>query len=190
MPVSGEFIVVARIARPQGRHGEVLAEILTDFPDKFSERAQLWLGREHDESRQPYRLLDHWCHKGRVVLKYAGVDSISDAQLLTGSLVQIPFEKRAELSTGAVYVSDLVGSVLVDVLGGRQSKVGMVEDVRQGVGAAPLLVVRSHDQEYEIPFAEEYLVRFDAAMKVLEMKLPSGLLEVNAPLSDEKKDEK
>jgi len=190
LPVSGEFIVVARIVRPQGRHGEVLAEILTDFPDKFSERSQLWLSREDDERRQSYRLLDHWFHKGRVVLKFAGVDSISDAKLLTGSLVQIPFEKRAELSTGSVYVSDLVGSVLVDVFGGRQIEIGEVEDVRPGVGAAPLLVVRSHHQEYEIPFAEEYLVRFDAAKKVLEMKLPSGLLEVNAPLSDEEKDEK
>jgi len=190
LPVSGEFIVVARIVRPQGRHGEVLAEILTDFPDKFSERSQLWLSREDGERRQPYRLLGHWFHKGRVVLKFAGVESISGAELLTGSLVQIPFEKRAELSTGAVYVSDLVGSVVVDVHAGRGSEVGKVEDVRQGVGSAPLLVVRSQNQEYEIPFAEEYLVRFDAAKKVLEMTLPSGLLEVNAPLSDEEKDQK
>jgi 16S rRNA processing protein RimM len=191
LPPSGEFIVVARIIRPQGRQGEVLAEILTDFPEKFSERSQLWLGRENDGQRSEYLLANHWFHKGRVVLKFAGVESISDAELLTGSLVQVPFERRAELSAGAVYVSDLVGSILVDVLEGRHSEIGLIDDVRQGVGAAPLLVVRRRGAEYEIPFAEEYVVRFDAARKVLEMRLPTGLLEVNSPLSDrEEKDRK
>ena len=36
-----EFIVIASIVRPQGRHGEVLADLLTDFPEKFAERKQL-----------------------------------------------------------------------------------------------------------------------------------------------------
>jgi len=190
VPSSGEFIVVAHVLRPQGRHGEVLAEILTDFPEKFSERRQLWLGLEKNSQRREYHLANHWFHKGRVVLKFAGVDSISDAELLTGSLVQIPVEMRAELSPGAVYVGDLVGSQLVDVLGARHPEIGQIEDVRQGVGAAPLLVVRRGGDEYEIPFAQEYVVRFDATRKILEMKLPPGLLDVNAPLSEEEKHHK
>lgn len=185
--MSGEFIVVARIVRPQGRHGEVLADILTDFPEKFAERTRLWLSRENDSQRREYRLVGHWFHKGRVVLQFAGVDSISKAELLTASLVQVPREARAELDSGAVYVGDLVGSLLVDVSGDRRIEVGRIEDVRQGIGAAPLLAVRRQRNEYEIPFAEEYVVRIDVARKILEMKLPAGLLDVNAPLSDEEK---
>jgi 16S rRNA processing protein RimM len=37
------WVWLARIRRPQGRKGEVFAEILTDFPEKFAERKQLWL---------------------------------------------------------------------------------------------------------------------------------------------------
>lgn len=183
---SGEFIVVARIVRPQGRHGEVLAEILTDFPEKFAERKQLWLSAENDSQRREYQLVSHWFHKGRVVLQFAGVDSISDAELLNGSLVQVPREQRAELADGAVYVGDLVGSMLVDVSGNQHNEIGRIEDVRQGVGAAPLLVVRQQGVEHEIPFAEEYVVRLDVAGKAIEMTLPGGLLEVNAPSSQEK----
>ena len=96
MPSCQEFVVVARILRPQGRHGEVLAEILTDFPEKFAERSKLWLGQEKDAQPREYSLTNHWFHKGRVVLKFEGIESISDAEALTGSLVQIPREERAD----------------------------------------------------------------------------------------------
>jgi len=186
LPPSGEFIVIAQIVRPQGRRGEVLAEILTDFPEKFAERSQLWLGRENDAERREYTVVSHWFHKGKVVLKFDGVESISDAEVLKGFLIHVPREKRAELAGGAIYVGDLVGSLLLDV-SGDPHEIGKIEDVRRGVGAAPLLVVHEHGQEYEIPFAEEYLVRFDAVRKILEMKLPAGLLEVNAPLKEEER---
>ena len=41
---------LARIRRPQGRKGEVFAELLTDFPEKFAERRQLWLLPENVSS--------------------------------------------------------------------------------------------------------------------------------------------
>jgi len=77
--------------------------------------------------------------------------------------------------------------MLVDRSGTRHAEIGRIEDVRQGVGAAPLLVVLQNGKEHEIPFAEEYVVRFDTAKKILEMRLPDGLLEVNASLSSEEK---
>jgi 16S rRNA processing protein RimM len=63
-----------------------------------------------------------------------------------------------------------------------------------GAGEAPLLVVESKGQAaklpYEIPFAEEYLEKLDLVHKQLQMKLPEGLLEVNAPLAKEEKQRK
>jgi len=170
--------------RPQGRRGEVLADILTDFPEKFGERRQLWVSG-NSRPRRELQLESAWTHKGRVVLKFAGIDSINDAEKLTGMLVEIPHSERAVLESGSFYVSDLVGSELVDVSAGR-NKVGIIEDVEQGL-AAPLLIVREKDRKYEIPFAAEYVVHFDPAQRMLEMKLPPGLLEINAPLSPEEK---
>ena len=182
-----EFVVIARILRPQGRRGEVLAEILTDFPEKFSERRQLWLSVENASNRREYVLEDHWLHKGHIVLKFSGVDSINDAETLARMLVQIPRDARSELEPGAVYVSDLIGTSLIDLASGQRQVLGTIEDVQQGIGTAPLLLVRDGKKEFEIPFAEVYIVRFDAAGKLLEMNLPEGLLEVNAPLSEKEK---
>ena len=185
-----EFVVVARIVRPQGRLGEVTAEILTDFPEKFVERRQLWLSAEDSSDLHEYTLEDHWFHKRRIVLKFAGIDSISDAETLSGKLVHIPAHSRAVLEKDSFYVSDLIGSKLVDFSATVPRMVGVIEDVQQNVGAAPILLARDKDQEYEVPFAQEYIVRFDVPNKVLEMKLPQGLLDVNAPLSGKDKRER
>jgi len=179
-----EFITLARVAKTQGRHGEVAVELHSDVPDrlrpgmKFSALAE-------DGRRRELKIDDAWPHKEFVVLKFAGIDSISDAEPLVRSELQVPRSERAQLEPGAAYVSDLVGCALFH--GGRE--IGVVSDVRFGAGEAPLLVVVAGKSELEIPFAQEFLVRVDFESKRIEMNLPEGLLDVNAPLTQEEKRE-
>jgi len=182
--VSEGFITVARVVRAQGRRGEVIAELHTDFPERFAERTRL-SALAPDGSRRELRLEGFWPHKGRVVLKFAGVESISDAEALAGVELQIPAAERAPLPEGAAYVSDLVGASVYDA--GRL--VGTIGDVQSGAGEARLLVVKAGARELLIPFAAEYVKSFDAAGKRLEMALPPGMLELDAPLSEEEKRE-
>lgn len=178
---AGEFVAIARITKTQGRHGEVAALLLTDFPERFATRKRLFLVDENDRRRE-VELEEHWLHKGGVVLKFAGVDSISQAEDLIGCEVQIPRAERVELEDDSVYVSDLVGCHVTDH--GRE--IGRIEDVQFGAGEAPLLVIKG-DKEYLVPFAAAYIEKLDAAGKRLQMKLPEGMLELDAPLSQEDK---
>lgn len=173
---------LARIRRPQGRKGEVLAEILTDFPEKFSERRRLWLIRQ-DQTAVPRQveLVNHWPHKGSLVLHFAGVDSISAAEELTGLIVAVPRSERVPLGEDEVYISDLVGCALVDVAGGAAVYVGEIQDVDQSAGPVALLVVRGTDGEILVPFAKDYLRRIDVPAKRVEMMLPEGLIDLNQP---------
>jgi 16S rRNA processing protein RimM len=185
---SQEFITIARVAKTQGRHGEVAAELHTDFPEKFAERKKLFAlapeGKRPDGERRELRLEEFWPHKNYVVLKFAGVDSITDAEALVGCEIQVPKEQRAELDAGA-YVSDLVGCEVFD----RERPVGEVKDVQFGAGEAPLLVVMQGSKEILIPFAQEFIAGIDIEGKRVEMKLPAGMLELDAPLSEEEKSE-
>jgi 16S rRNA processing protein RimM len=137
-------------------------------------------------SRRELQLEEHWFHKGGVVLKFAGVESISDAEQLAGMELQVPREQRVELEAGAAYVSDLVGcKVLVQAADGLVA-IGTVTDVQFGAGEAPLLVVKG-EQEYLVPYAEAFLKRTDFERRQIEMELPEGLLEAQSPLSSEEK---
>jgi 16S rRNA processing protein RimM len=190
MTAAEQWVWLARIRRPQGRKGEVLAEILTDFPEKFAERKQLWLlsdtavaasAAAKKAAPREVTLVDHWLHKGSVVLHFAGVDSITAAETLAGLVVAIPLAERAPLSDDEVYIADLVGCTLVDVAGAVPVVVGEIEDVDRTAGPVALLVVRGATGEVLVPFAKSYLRSLDIAGKRLEMALPEGLTDLNPP---------
>ena len=179
-----EFITIARVAKTQGRHGEVAADLYTDFPEKFAERTHL-SALAKDGSRKDLEVADHWPHKGWMVFKFAGVDDMDAAERLIGTELQIPSTGRAELNPGAAYVSDLIGCIVFD--GGKQ--VGQVKNVEFTSGSAPILLVQDGTREHMVPFVESFVKRMDIAAKKIEMQLPEGLLELDAPLSADEKNQ-
>ena len=185
------WVHVARLIRPQGRRGEVLAEILSDFPGRFAKMRNAFLWRGNNCSVTPIVLENSWLHKGKIVLKFAQVDSISAAEALRGADLVIAAGDRMPLQSDEVYISDLIGAELVDVAAdgsGSPRILGTIREVIQQQQTADLLIVGSPDGvEYEIPFAKAYVVKIDVAARRLEMSLPPGLLEVNAPLSVEER---
>jgi 16S rRNA processing protein RimM len=184
VPESTEFITLARVVKTQGRHGEVAAEVHSDVPDRFAEGMKLFALSKSGDSRREVEIESLWPHKGLLVLKFVGVDSMSDAETLIGSELQVPRTERAELEPGWNYVSDLVGCAVYD----HGNEIGRIEDVQLGAGEAPLLiVVGAGGKKYDVPFAEAYLESVDLRRKQVRMRLPEGMLEINAPLTAEEK---
>ena len=182
---AGEFVTIALVTKTQGRNGEVAAALLTDFPERFSERRRVFAVNE--ASKRPRRELElesHWFHKGGVVLKFMGFDSISQAESLIGCEIQIPMAERAALPDDSVFVSDLIGCTVTD--SGRE--IGRIKDVSFSAGEAPLLLVEG-EKEYLIPFAAAYIETIATSEKRLEMKLPEGMLQLDAPLTQEEKEQ-
>ncbi len=141
-----------------------------------------------DGQRREVTVEDLWPHKSFLVLKFQGIGTISDAEPLVGAELQLPRSERAQLEPGWTYLSDLIGCTVFD----GQREIGEIEAVQFGAGEAPLLVVRSKEQPdarlpYEIPFAEAYLEKLDLEHRQVRMKLPEGMLDVNAPLAKEEK---
>ncbi len=181
----GEFITLARVVKTQGRHGEVAAEVHSDVPNRFTQGMKLLArGKEENASRE-LEVEDFWPHKGLLVLKFQGVESISDAEGLIGSELQVPSADRAQLQPGWTYVSELIGCAVFDH--GRE--VGRIDDVQFGAGEAPLLIVSNAGKKFDVPFAEAYLESVDISRRQVRMNLPEGLLEINAPMTVEEKQE-
>jgi len=178
---SPPYVTVARILRPQGRRGEVAAEIFTDFPERFAKLGSLYLW----DGRSAPRAVDlrgFWISQsrgGQAILHFEGSHSISDAEKLVGLEVQIPFSQRMPLPGGSYYVTDLIGC---EVREGEGRAIGRVRDVQstgeQAVGT-PLLVIDAPEGELLIPLAQEICVRVDLEARSIEVNLPEGLRDLN-----------
>ncbi len=187
------WTVLAHLLRPQGRKGELLAELLTDFPERFEGGKRVFLAPPDfagaEAEARSIEVLSHWLptgkNEGRIVLQFAGVDTISAAELLAGQDVIVPFEERLPLDEESTYIGDLIGCSVYD----GSAVVGVVDDVqfpttadgsRRLAEAAPLLSVLSQDgDEILIPFAKAFLTKVDVEGKRIDMALPPGLVEIN-----------
>ena len=171
------FLAIARILRPRGRKGEVLAEILTDLPERFESLEKVLL---EDPGRPPRDevLEDAWFHKDRVVLKFAGVDSIEGAERLRGLHILIPAKERQQLPAGTYYLWELVGCKVFATSGREPMEIGTVEEV-QPAGGAPVLRVEGARGEVLIPLAHEICTKIDVASKEIYIDPPADLLELN-----------
>jgi 16S rRNA processing protein RimM len=206
MQTAAQWIVLAHILRPQGRKGEVLADLFTDFPERFAQHPRVWLAppgfaespeaarRSGVAALQQLEVSAHWLpvgrNAGRIVLHFAGVNSIEQAEQLGGKEVLVPLAERLPLEPGATYISDLIGCTVYD----RDQALGIVESVqfptspdgaRRLEEAAPLLAVTSpQGDEVLIPFANEFILAIDLAAKSIRMALPEGLAEINTAVKE------
>ena len=173
----GQFLAIARILRPQGRKGEVAAEVLTDFPARFQQLPSVFL-EVSGQAPQPVNLEGAWPHKGRIILKFSGIDSIASAARLRGGQVLIPWEQRTPLPPHHYYQCELHGCRVIWESQGRE--IGTVVEV-EATGGVDLLHVRRPDGKSEvlIPLAQEICTRIDPASRTIAIDPPGDLLDLN-----------
>jgi 16S rRNA processing protein RimM len=174
---TGQFLAIARILRPQGRKGEVAAEILTDFPARFQQIRSAFL-EVPGQVPKPINLERSWPHKGQIILKFSGIDSIESASLLRGLQVLIPWEQRAPLPPHHYYLCELHGCRVIWERQGRE--IGTVVEV-EPTGGVDVLHVRHPDGKGEvlIPLAQEICTRIDLAARTIVIDPPEDLLDLN-----------
>ena len=170
---SEQLISIARIARPQGVRGEVIADILTDFPDRFAELTEVALLRD-GRVLGIFELEQHRFHKGRVLLKFAGYDDADSAEELRGASVVIDREELIELEEDEYYLFDLEGCEVVTIDGQSLGTVVRVNDY----GAAPVLMVKNQTREFLIPLTRDICPDVDIDHKKIVVNPPQGLLDL------------
>jgi len=186
------WVALAHLIRPQGRKGELLAELLTDFPEQFKEREEMYLAAPGFEGtlvgEASVMVTSYWLpqgkNQGRVVLEFSHVHSIEEAERLIGFDVVVPERQRHALTDGSMYIDGLIGCTVYD----GEVAVGPVRDVqhmttpdgrRRLTETAPLLTVDLEPGEALIPLAEKYLIHVDISGKRILMNLPEGLTDIN-----------
>lgn len=168
-----EWVAVAHLLKTRGNRGELLAELLTSRWERLQELRRVTL-RWESGREQAVELADVWQYRGLVVLKFAGIDSITDAEALEGADVCISRAERTELPEGEYYFSDLVGCRVIER--GSQRELGEVTGWVEYGGQA-LLEVRTRDGEALVPFVRDICVEISPLERRIVVEAPEGLLE-------------
>lgn len=191
------WVQVARILRPRGNKGEVLAELFTDFPARLSSRLQIFLRNAQSEP-QAIGLQNFWVdrnHPEHGIFHFEGCASIDAAEKLRGFDVLIPLADRVKLPAGKYFVSDLMGCSVFEnpateakltspacAMEEVPRLVGTVRDVffpGEGTAGTPLLQVQTSRGELLVPLAEDICRRIDVAGRRIDVTLPEGLSELS-----------
>ncbi len=168
------YIAIAQIARTRGNRGEVLADLLTDFPARFDALEEVWLEFKGGH-RKLLHLEESWAHLGRRVLKFAGIDSISAAGELVGALVEVAAEDAVTLPEGTYFDHELVGCSVRQEGG---NVLGTVTEVLRIAGNNQLIVAGRHG-EFMIPAVEAICKTVSVSGKEIVVDLPEGLIDLN-----------
>ena len=191
------WVLIARIVRPRGNKGEVLAELFTDFPARLPSLSKVYLRRGETEPH-PVELKGFWVdrnHPGNGIFHFAGCASIDEAEKLRGDEILLPMAERVELSAGKYFVSDLVGCTVFETpaamkklaspaceLEDAPRVLGSVQDVffpGEGTAGTPLLQLQTPRGELLIPLAEDICKRIDVHARRIDVTLPEGLADLN-----------
>lgn len=167
-----ELVAIAKIVKSRGLRGELVASLLTDFPARFDD-LEIVVGLLPNGEKRELKIEKFWFQKDRVILKFAGFDSIETAETLRGTEICVSETEAVELEEDEFFDWELIDCQVETVEG---EKIGVVKELMR-TGGTEILVVTGAEKEYLIPFAETICTEVDIENKLIRVDLPEGLLD-------------
>jgi 16S rRNA processing protein RimM len=170
-PSPGEpvFLAVGKLRRPHGLRGELLMEVLTDFPERLQPGQQVYVGPQ----RQPQRIQNLRWHGRRLLIAFAGYTNPESSAELRNQLVLVRADDRPSLPEGEYYHHQLLGLLVITDTG---ETLGRLVEILS-TGANDVYVVQPQaGPEVLLPASPEVLLGIDLERGEIRAHLIPGLL--------------
>jgi len=167
-----DLVAVARLVKTRGLRGELVANILTDFPERFDDLKKVFVVKSNGETSE-LEIEKFWFQKDRIVLKFVGFDSIEAAENFRNCEVCVAEDEAVKLESDEFYDWELQDCAVETIDG---EKLGTVKEVLR-TGGTEIIVVKGAEKEYLIPFAEAICTVVDVEKKLIKVDAPEGLLD-------------
>lgn len=115
------FLVIGNIVRPHGIRGEVVIEVMTDFPERFATPTSFYVGDASQADKRPVASA-RW-HQGRVLLRFEGCNDRDQAETLRNQYVLVPLSEAKSLPEDTYYPHQLIGLHVVTTQGEDAGKI-------------------------------------------------------------------
>ena len=159
-------VLVAVIAAPHGIDGAVSAEVCSDNPRRFAAGAELKTAQG-----QVMRIVSASPHKGRLLLRLAGVEDRNSAEALRGLRLYVDESEIEPLPEGSWYWFQLLGLTVTE----KGRVLGEIADILPYTANDVYVVQRENKKDLLIPALRQVVKQVDLERKVMEVELPPGL---------------
>jgi 16S rRNA processing protein RimM len=167
------YLVVGKLHRPHGVHGEMTLEVLTDFPERLHEGITLYVG----EKQAPMQLVKVRQHAKGLLVSFQGCSTPEAAGELRNQFVYVPAADRPPLPEGDYYHHQIIG---LQVLSDQGEPLGTVSEILE-TGANDVFVIRpKNGPEILVPDTDEVILRIDLMKGEMIIHLLPGLLPPEA----------
>ena len=164
-----EFIIIGQVVAPRGIKGKLKVEVVTDFPQRFAPRSQIYINRE------PMTIASTEWHKGKAIIKLDIIDSIEEAEKLRGQAIEIHHSQLQPLPEGQYYHFQLIG---LEVWTTQEELLGNITEILTAE-SNDNYVVRGAKGEILIPAIEDVVKSVDLDKGRITIEAIEGLLGLN-----------
>lgn len=159
-----KILETGRIVNTHGVRGEVRVEVWADSPESLLDVRVFYI------DGQPRNVLESRAHKGMLLVRFEGIDDVSEAQKYKGRTLSADRE-AIRTEEGRYFVEDLIGLQVICMDGKR---FGSVFDVLS-MPAHDVYVVRSDDGEHMIPAVGQFVKEIDVENGFIRVELIEGM---------------
>ncbi len=169
---SEDLIIVGKLGRFRGVHGDIWVTPETDFPERFDGLKKIFV--QNRREWEEMALARTGFVSGRPVLKFVGVDSPEEAARMTNRLLAVPRDQAVELPEDMFYIFDLIGCEVFE--DGSDELVGEIVNVEQYPGNDVYFVKTPAGTEMLFPATKEYIRSIDTDNRKVIVSGP-GLID-------------
>ncbi|OQY42823.1 MAG: 16S rRNA processing protein RimM [Anaerolineaceae bacterium 4572_78] len=164
------FLAIGQITKPHGIHGEMVVNVLTDFPERFETMKSVQVGTV--DSVTDYVVTKTRWHKNRILITFAEIQTRKEAEMLRGLYLQIPTKSAKELSDDTYYEYQLIGLTVITDMG---KVLGTLAEIVE-TGANDVYIVKNNHQEILLPATYEVILSVDLTVGKMIVHLLDGLI--------------
>lgn len=169
-----DYFEIGQIVNTFGIKGMVKIKPFTENLEQFEELEKIYI--KNKQSKKEYKIQEVKYHKQMVLIKFEGIESPEEAELLRGSYVLINRKDAKPLEEGTYYIVDLLG---LEVYTDENILLGKVNDI-YNTGSKDIYVVKDNlGKQVLLPGIEDVIQKVDLENKKIIVHIIPGLMWFN-----------
>ena len=153
--------------------GELLIKVDSDNPESYTDLESIFV--DLPTGLVPFFIQKCQLHKSNLLrVAFEEVQSEKDAEELLRSTLYLPLNLLPPLEGNKFYFHEVIGFELKEA----GKPIGQIKSIIEQGAQALFEISSSSDKLHLVPIHDDFIIKVDRKSKVIEVRLPDGLLEL------------